>query len=118
MSLTLRICCVIGAALVFIMVVRKVRSARINIDDSVFWLVISFLLLLVAIFPTIAYFFSNLLGIQSPSNFVFLSVITILLIKEFNNTIEISTLKNRINELIEEQALHEKESEDRLTKTD
>lgn len=116
MSFTLRIFCILGAAIVFVMVVRKVRNARISIDDSVFWLVISFLLLLVALFPSIAYRLSELLDIRSPSNFVFLSVITILLIKEFNNTIAISSLKARVNELVEELALSSKADDDKSSK--
>lgn len=105
MSLTLRLFCVIGAALTFIMIVTKVRRSRLRTEDTVFWIVISLALLIVAIFPNIAYELSSLFGVQAPSNFVFLVTITILLIKEFYNTLVISQLKSKLNELVQENAL-------------
>ncbi len=110
MSTTLRILCVLGSAITFWIITRRIRKASVRIDDSIFWILFSLALLIVAIFPQIPYALSSLFGFQSPSNFVFLAVITILLMREFTNTLKISKLNARLDELIEEQALAAKEA--------
>lgn len=109
MSATLRALCVIGSALTFWIITRQIRRSKVRIDDAIVWIVFSFTLLVIAIFPNIPTFFARLFGFQATSNFVFLSVICILLMREFSNTLKISQLNARLNELIEEQALQEKE---------
>lgn len=110
MSVTLRTLCVVGSSLTFWIIARRIKKASVSIDDSIFWIVFSFTLLVVALFPNVPQFFANLFGFQATSNFVFLAVITILLMREFTNSLKISQLNARLNELIEEQALQAKES--------
>ena len=105
MSLTLRMLCVAGAAITFLIIASRVRKARVRIDDSIFWIVFSFGLLVIAIFPDIPHFLARMFGFQATSNFVFLAVITLLLMREFSNTVKISALNSRLNELVQEQAL-------------
>lgn len=113
MSPTLRIICLLSAAGTFLLVIRRIRKARIRIDDSVFWILFSFALVVVAVFPNIPTFLGQLLGFQSTSNFVFFATIGILLARDFFNTIKISTLSARLDELVQEQALQAlKEDED------
>jgi hypothetical protein len=112
MSITLRILCILGAAVTFIVIAGRVRKARVRIDDSIFWIVFSLALLVIAIFPDIPIFFARLFGFQATSNFVFLVVITVLLMREFLNTIKISTLNSRLDELVQEQALQAMEEEE------
>ncbi len=109
MSVTLRVLCVVGAAVTFWIITRRIKKAKVRIDDMIIWIVFSFALLLIAIFPDIPRFFAQLFGFQAMSNFVFLAVITILLMREFTNTLKISELSARLDELIEEQALQAKE---------
>jgi len=106
---TLRLFCLAGAAITLFAITNQIRRSKIKIEDSLFWVVLSGVLLLVAIFPQIAYFFSNLLGFQAMSNFIFVAVIGILVLKEFSNTMQISLLKHKLNELAQEQALSELE---------
>ncbi|MDO5709014.1 MAG: DUF2304 domain-containing protein [Coriobacteriales bacterium] len=108
MSLTLRLLCVVGAAITFFGMARQIRKAKIKIEDSIFWVLLSGLLLLIAIFPRIASFFSHLFGFQATSNFVFCGLIAILLVKEFHNTMQISLLKHKVTELAQEMALEKK----------
>ena len=72
MSLVLRIVLIVVAILSFVFVLRKIRKAQVRIEDILFWLVVSLGVLILGIFPKIAYWFSNILGIMSPTNFVFL----------------------------------------------
>lgn len=111
MSITLRVVCVLGSAIMFGVIVSRIKKARVRIDDSLFWILFSFGLLIIAIFPDIPHFFARLFGFQATSNFVFLAVIMLLLLREFSNTMKISMLNERLNELAQEQALQAKEDD-------
>lgn len=105
MSLTLRIALIIGSFLSVAIVARRVRKADIQIGDSIFWVLSALTLLILAIFPQIAYTFSSLLGFISPSNLVFLTVIFLLLVKLFSLSCNVSKLSHKVNQLTQEQAL-------------
>lgn len=75
-----------------------------QIDDSIFWIIISILLVLVSIFPGIAAFFSSLIGIESPANAVFLAIIFLLLTKLFGLSVQVSQLQQKIRVLSQEMA--------------
>ena len=83
MTLTLRIVLIVASVLVVFYTIRKIRKSQLNIDDSVFWIGFSVMLLIMSIFPQVVTFFTQLLGITSPVNFVFLFVIFLILIKLF-----------------------------------
>ena len=83
MSVSLRIILVIASILVVFYVLRRIRKAKLKIEYSLFWIVFSFLLLIISIFPKIANFFAKICGIQSPVNFVFLFIIFILMLHSF-----------------------------------
>lgn len=110
MNSILRGALIICALLMLVFVTRKVRKSQFDTADSLFWLFLSGCLLIVAIFPGTAYFFSNLLGIQSPSNFVFLAVIGLLMIREFTIQAQLSQLRRKTATLAQEIALRESET--------
>ena len=112
MSIVLRIVLILGALLALSIVVRKVRKSKIRIADSVYWVCAAVLLLVLAIFPGIAFFFSGLLGFLSPSNFVFVVVIALMLLKLFNLACDVSRLTDKVEQLSQELALSKKEPED------
>lgn len=112
-SPVLRIALLLGSICMVYVVASRVKRSKIQIEDSVFWVILAVVILLNAIFPQIAYFFSGLLGIASPSNFVFLLISAILLLKEFSNSTQISVLKHKVNQLAQEIALANKEQQDK-----
>lgn len=112
-SVVLRIALLLGAVWLVYVVISRVKRSKIQIEDSVFWVVLAFVILLNAIFPQIAYFFSGLLGIASPSNFVFLLISAILLLKEFSTSMQLSVLRHKVDQLAQVIALSEKEKRDR-----
>lgn len=105
MTLTLRIVLIVASVLVVFYTIRKIRKSQLNIDDSVFWIGFSVMLLIMSIFPQIVTFFTHLLGIASPVNFVFLFVIFLILIKLFKLAIDLSITKHRLNHLIQRIAI-------------
>ena len=113
MSINYRIVLVLGAIIVFIFVLRKLKKTEMSIANSVFWLLFAAALVVAAVFPSVVFFFSNLLGIESPSNFIFLCVIAFLFIRCFTLTVEVSNLKERLDVLAQEVALRDHERHER-----
>lgn len=116
MTLAFRLLLILGALVIFVAMMRKIRKSEVKISDSVFWLLFVASLVVLAIFPEISFFFSNLLGIESPANLMFLYVIAVLLVREFVSTAEISRLRSKLTTLTQELALDElkgKEEADR-----
>lgn len=112
MSPVLRVILIAGSFIALWVVVSKVRKNKIRVADSVYWVVCAVLMLLFAIFPQIAFFFSRLLGFLSPSNFVFCLIIALMLVKLFNLACDVSRLTDKVEQLAQEIALHEKDAQD------
>lgn len=107
MGIVLRVFLAIIAIGVFAMIVRKVRTSQMEASDSIFWFLFGACFVVFAIVPQVAYFFSNLLGFQSPSNFIFLFAIGVLLIKCFSLSVKHASLRMKVNELAQQVALSE-----------
>ena len=107
MSIYLRIILVVISMLSMLNILKRVRKSKLQIEYSIFWIVFSILLILVAVFPQPMFVLAQILGIHSPANMVFLFVIFILLIKLFNMTIEVSQLQYKQQELVQKIALDE-----------
>ena len=71
----IRICLIFGSLVTAWYILRRVRQAKVQIEDTIFWLLFSAALLILAIFPGIAYWAANLLGFMSPINFVYVVII-------------------------------------------
>lgn len=108
MSLVLRIVLIVVAVLSCIFVLRKIRKSQMRIEDTLFWLVISFGILILGIFPQIAYWLSDVIGIMSPVNFVFLVFVFLLLFKVFILTVQVSQQQEKIKNLTQHIAIYEK----------
>lgn len=109
MTINLRIFLVLGAALLLVMVTRKIKKSQFETQDTFFWLGLSVLLIIAAVFPEVVYAVSGLLGFQSASNFVFLAVIAILLWRLFRLQENLSVLRRKLIVLAQEAALKDKE---------
>lgn len=110
MPITLRALLILGAALAVWIVIGRIKKSKVLMDDAIFWVVAAVILLILAIFPQIVIFCSNLLGFMSPSNFVFLVIVALLLMKVHSNSCEISLLKHKVEELAQEIALRDSSS--------
>ncbi len=109
MPLQQRLLLLAGAILAFLFVTRRVRKRKIRMDDAIFWIVVSIMLVVVAAFPQLALWCAARLGFISASNFVFLLVVGLLLIKVFTLSAELSLLKHKVEELTQEVALRDKQ---------
>ena len=105
MSLLFSATLLFGALLTFGLILRKIRKAEVTIADSTFWFLFALSLVLMGVFRQIPFFFSDLFSIESPANFVFVYVIAVLVIREFYATVEVSQLRAKVRNLVQNQAL-------------
>ncbi len=68
-----------GAIFALTYVVVKIRHHQLATADAVFWFLFALTLIIVSIFPQIVFFFSNLLGFESPANLVFLCLLIVVI---------------------------------------
>ena len=116
MTVTLRIFLIIASLLTVIWILRKIRKMKVKMEDAIFWLIFSALIIILAIFPEISYWLSKILGIESPANLVFLFVICLLLEKIFTLSIITSQLEEKVSILSAEVALRPQDEEKKLGK--
>lgn len=112
MSIGLRVILISISIMTMVYMLRKIKQSKLQIEYSIFWIFFSFILIVISIFPQIVYWMTNLIGIQSPVNLVFLVIIFILIMKNFMMTLEISENQNKIRELTQYIALEKKENND------
>ena len=86
---------------------KKIRNAQIQIGSAIFWIIFMLGLVLVSIFPGVVIYISYLIGIESPANFVFLSIIFLLLLKMFSLSLLISKMQYQIQQLSQIIALED-----------
>ena len=109
MTLPLRITLFAASLLTFGYMTVKIRDSKMRLEDSLFWFCFSALLLLASIFPQVFFWLSNLVGTMSPSNFVFLFFIFILLIVCFRLSFRLSQLDTKLRELTQQLAIEKLE---------
>ena len=107
MSIALRVLLIIVSVMNTLNILRRIRKSKLQIDYSIFWLVFSMILIVIAVFPQIVIKLAKIIGLQSPANMVFLLVIFALMFKSFQSTLEISQLQYKIEELTQKIALEE-----------
>lgn len=90
MTLTLRVVLVLVSLMTLLFVMRKVRSSKIRLEDSMAWILFSGALFVLSVFPGIFDFLAELAGVYSTVNFVFLFFIFVLLILCFSLNMKVS----------------------------
>ena len=95
---------------------RKIRRCKIKQEDATYWICFAIILACFGIFPRLSYTAANLLGIQSPANFVYMVIIFLLLEKLLSVSVQVSLLENKVEIMAAELALRSKNVEDKLGK--
>lgn len=110
MSIALRIMLFVASVLTCAYIARKLKKSQIQVMDTVFWIGLSVIFIILSIFPDIAGFLSSFMGFQAPVNFIFLLMIFLLLIRCFLLSIRVSQLEDKLRNLVEELSIREKRS--------
>ena len=83
----------------------KIRKSQMRIEDVLFWLFFAVILVFMSIFPGAVEWFTELLGVMSAVNFVFLVVIFLLIIRCFSLSVKVSGLEAKLDALVEDVAV-------------
>lgn len=115
LSWPLRAVLFFGSVTVFFVTSRSIRKGRILLKDGIYWILFSFLLILISVFPILAVRTARLLGLQSPSNCVCFIIVFLLGCHQFFLTIRVSQLEMKLNRLVQsvaiQKALDDEETE-------
>ncbi len=95
----------IGGSITLVVLFEMLRRQRLREKHAVIWVLVASLAVLLAIFPGILFWTSNLLGVQVPSNLLFFGASMLLLVLTIQLSYEIGRLEDRTRTLAEEVAL-------------
>ncbi len=110
MSDTLRVLLIISSIVLLVWILRTIRKFKVKMEDAIFWVFFSTVVLLLAIFPEITFLLSRIMGFISPVNLVFIVIILLLLEKIFTISLQVSQLEDKVSVLSAELALRAHDS--------
>ena len=90
-------------------ILRGIRKSQVQINDSLFWIFFSLVLLVFSVFPKLAEIIARALGIVSAVNFIFLFIIFLLLINQYQLTVRLSKLDTKFKNLVQTITLRGKD---------
>ena len=94
-----------------VFVIRKIRKSQFNIGDTLYWVVFCLLLLLMSIFPNAVSWVSDLIGFEASSNFIFVAIIFLLLVKIFLLDARVSKNEDKLTKLTQKYAIDNEKKE-------
>lgn len=101
-SFKLQFILLIATIFLFAFLIKRLREYKLELKYSLLWIIICFLSVIVAISPQILSVFSEIIGIETPVNTLFLFAITATLVIQYSFTLNISKLASRTKELSQE----------------
>lgn len=112
MSQRLQIFLLVFLVIVMIILIFELRKKRIDIKYSLPWLLLDVVLIVFAIFPDSLVFFSQILGIATPINMLFMLGFVLEMVIIYTLTVAISKLSDNVRQLSQKIALNSHEDED------
>lgn len=113
MTLLFQSILIVASIALAVLMLRRVAQTRAKIEDSIFWLGLCFLLILLGVFPEIANTLASLMGIHSSTNFIFMFFIFVLIVKLFFTSMHVSKLEMQVQELSQSIALSQETGADK-----
>jgi hypothetical protein len=110
MSLTLQIILIVATILLFIILVKNVKKGKMRTDYALGWIICSIALIILSIFPQVAFFAARLIGVISTANMVFAAIIFMLIILVYVLFNKVSMLEEKQKNLIQELAILKKKN--------
>lgn len=97
-------------------IIRLVKRKQLTMKYSFLWIILLFVIFLCAILPIIPYRISDILGFETPANFIFLVAVFFLLAIALSLSIIVSKQQRKITTLIQEVAILENNSKSNFDK--
>lgn len=114
MSTTLRFLLLAAALLTAGWILTRIRKMKVKMEDAIFWIIFAGILCVLGLFPELTYWMTEVIGIMSPANLIFLVVIFLLLEKVFTLSIIVSQLEEKVAILSAEVALRSHSAEKKI----
>lgn len=111
MTTGMRIFLIIGSLMSCAYVLRRIRKSKMKMENSLFWIFFSVILVILGLFPGIADWFAGLLGVKSTVNLVYLIIIFLLVIKVFLQDQKNAKTEAQIIYLTQTYAIDKEEAE-------
>jgi len=105
MNKGLIIALIVASVVTAIFVLRKIKKSQFKIGDTLYWLLFCVLLLVMSIFPGVIFWISDLIGFESPSNFIFVAIIFLLLVKIFLLDARVSKNEEKLTKISQKYAI-------------
>ena len=99
MSVTLRIILIASSIISFLLCIKRIKQAKLKVENSILWMCGSFVLILMAIFDKAIAWVATKLGFMATVNFVYLIVIAFLLAQVFIDNLRLSELNEKVKNL-------------------
>ena len=96
MTVTLRVVVIVASVLTAGLILQKIRQSKLQIEDSIFWLAFSMILIIFSVFPGLPDLLARLAGTYTTANFIYLMIIFLLIMNLFHMSIKMSHLESRI----------------------
>lgn len=112
MTFKLQLVLIISSIFFLLLTLRCIKKKFFLLRYALLWLIFSFIVLIISFFPRSIDWISELLGIYSPVNALFLVFISGMIILLFTLTIVISRLSTRVRLLNQELSLIKAEKKD------
>ena len=93
---------IVIAVLVIIYIIASIRREKLSVAASCGWLLFCLITLILAIFPYIIDWFSQLIGISYPPTLLLTLCVIILFIANFRDDKKVDALEKKVNDLAEE----------------
>lgn len=97
---------ILGSIFTFLLIMRLIRKSTVRIEDTFFWIFFAIILIILSLFPGIAYRISAVLGFQAPINLVYIAIIFVLIVNQFAMSLKISRLTIKQKELSQQVAIN------------
>ncbi len=107
MSITLRVILIVCSIISCILCIKKIKQAKLKVENAIVWMLGSFLLIFMSIFLGVVEWCATGLGFEAPVNFVFVIIIAFLLIEVYLNNLKITELNEKIKDLAHHIAINE-----------
>ena len=115
-SIQVRVLLVVFSIITAYGIFKKIRKSACKIADALFWVGMSVLLIVMGCLPKLPILLAEILGIESPVNFVYLIIIFLLLVKMFDLSVKLSLLTYKFEKLASHVAIQENNEDEKKNK--
>ena len=88
-----------------IVIVGNIKKKKIDLRYALAWIALIFVGIILDFFPGILGALADLIGIEVPSNMIFMAAIILLLVLVYSLTATVSRLSDRVKKLTQELAI-------------